>query len=375
MTLNRAVAGLLISAALLPVVFAQDAVDPEGAAADAPADGGAIDQCAADNGDPPERGLHIAAVFIQVAISLSGTLIPILLKKFNLASQWTDTAFDIVRNFGTGVILATGFVHMLIPAAQLLTSPCLPSGWTDYSGLPAVFAMAGIMVVQFVQTAASALLTYSMSRRVSTGSEDPEKSKEKTPTEVTVIGNEHSDADGHHHLREELFGTGPQAQELKKKQLTVYILELGIASHSFFVGLALGTSRGSELRALMVALAFHQFFEGMALSATVIDAKFISKLPLIIMVCLYTVITPVGVTVGAVINDSFNPNSPAALLTQGIVDAFAAGILIYDSLVNLLHQNVTANTNFHLSSLGRKALLFGAFYVGAGIMAFIGKYA
>ncbi|KAJ3340617.1 hypothetical protein HDU93_006732 [Gonapodya sp. JEL0774] len=299
------------------------------------------DPCAADLTDPPELGLHIAAVFIQVAISLFGTLIPILLKRYNLGGSRTDTVFEIIRNFGTGIILATGFVHMLIPAVELLASECLPSGWTNYEALAGVFAMAGIIVVQILQTLAIGVLSNTskkarsaldIEKSPSFGGEKKVSDQDSGATEIAIVPEGHSAEDGHGHLRDALFGEGAVSDELKKKQVTVYVLELGIASHSFFVGLALGTARGSELRALMVALAFHQFFEGMALSATLIDAKFTSKLPLIIMVCLYTIITPLGVSVGAGINSTFNPNSNAALLTQGIMDAFAAGILIYDSL-------------------------------------------
>ena len=33
--------------------------------------------------------------------------------------------------FGFGTILSTGFIHMLEPATDNLSSPCLPASWTD----------------------------------------------------------------------------------------------------------------------------------------------------------------------------------------------------------------------------------------------------
>jgi zinc transporter 1/2/3 len=60
----------------------------------------------------------------------------------------------------------------------------------------------------------------------------------------------------------------------QRRQVTLYILEVGIATHSFIIGMALGVASGSEVTSLMIALAFHQLFEGMALSATALDAGF-----------------------------------------------------------------------------------------------------
>lgn len=52
------------------------------------------------------------------------------------------------------------------------------------------------------------------------------------------------------------------------RQITAYILELGIATHSIIIGLTLGITTGPEFQTLLVAIVFHQFFEGFALSTT-----------------------------------------------------------------------------------------------------------
>lgn len=51
------------------------------------------------------------------------------------------------------------------------------------------------------------------------------------------------------------------------------------------------------------------------------------------MVCFYSLTTPLGIAIGIGINESFMPNSTQALLALGIIDALAAGILIYDACV------------------------------------------
>ncbi|KXS14136.1 Zinc/iron permease, partial [Gonapodya prolifera JEL478] len=413
------------------------------------------DPCAPDFSEDRERSLHIAAIFIQIAISLSGTLIPIILQRYNLAGKFTDFVFDGIRNFGTGIILTTGTIHMLLPAYTLLTSPCLPPKWsTDYTAFTGVFALVGMLLTQVhpddrvgVSTSDQIVLVFCVSvstfptpvksfsynhtdhvsehghahehahdheehleRGYRDGASDltlpsnhahtngpPSSSPHSSPHTHTHTHTHtrtdsspalpfvpkdqphthpfHEEDDGHGHLRDALFAGGDVAGRLRKKQVTVYLLETGIASHSFFVGLVLGTSRGAELRALMFALAFHQFFEGMALSATLLDAKFTSRAPAIIMVCLYTIIKPLGVAVGIALNEAYNPNSPAALLTQGILDAVSAGVLIYDSLVNLLHVNITSNAKFHASPVWKKTVTFALLYAGVAVMSTIGKFA
>ena len=91
----------------------------------------------------------------------------------------------------------------------------------------------------------------------------------------------------------------------------------------------MGTSSGSEFTALLIALCFHQFFEGFALGSTVVDANFKSRAITYMLVMAYAVTTPLGVGIGIAIHQSYNANSTQALLSQGILDALSAGILIY----------------------------------------------
>jgi zinc transporter 1/2/3 len=42
------------------------------------------------------------------------------------------------KYFGSGVIIATAFIHLLAPAFEELGSECLSGAWTDYSWAPAI---------------------------------------------------------------------------------------------------------------------------------------------------------------------------------------------------------------------------------------------
>lgn len=58
----------------------------------------------------------------------------------------------IVRHFGTGVLIATAFVHLLPTAFISLGDPCLSSFWTvDYPAMPGAIALAAVFLVSLVE--------------------------------------------------------------------------------------------------------------------------------------------------------------------------------------------------------------------------------
>ena len=96
-----------------------------------------------------------------------------------------------------------------------------------------------------------------------------------------------------------------------KTRVIAYLLEFGIAVHSIIIGLALGCQTDvSEIRALMIALCFHQTFEGFALGASVVQAQ-LSWIKNIIMVCIFSSTTPIGIAIGIGITESQNSESPS----------------------------------------------------------------
>ncbi|KAK4230135.1 Zinc/iron permease [Podospora fimiseda] len=93
--------------------------------------------------------LHVAGLFMVLAASIIGAGFPVMAKKV----KWLNVpqkAFFICKHFGTGVLIATAFVHLLPVAFASLTDPCLPDLFTDqYPALPGVIMM-GSMFCLFV---------------------------------------------------------------------------------------------------------------------------------------------------------------------------------------------------------------------------------
>lgn len=101
---------------------------------------------------------------------------------------------------------------------------------------------------------------------------------------------------------------------------------------------------------------------------------FVAVQPIFLVVA-YSLTTPLGIAVGIGIESSFQSNSPSTLIGLGVIDAIAAGILIYDACVNLVSANMTNNPTFIALSGGRKALSFGVFWLAVALMSLIGKWA
>lgn len=58
----------------------------------------------------------------------------------------------LVRHFGTGVLIATAFVHLLPTAFISLGDPCLSGFWTkDYPAMPGAIALAAIFFVAVIE--------------------------------------------------------------------------------------------------------------------------------------------------------------------------------------------------------------------------------
>ena len=119
--------------------------------------------CDEDGGDRDKKKAlryKIAAIISILVGGGIGVLIPILGKTIP-ALRPEKNIFFIIKAFAAGVILATGFIHVLPDAFESLTSPCLnehPWGDFPFTGFVAMVAAIGTLMVD-----ASATSYYSRS--------------------------------------------------------------------------------------------------------------------------------------------------------------------------------------------------------------------
>lgn len=102
-------------------------------------------------GDAYDLPLHVAALFIILGTSTVACAFPILATRFPRLHIPTSFLF-FVSHFGTGVLIATAFVHLLPTAFTSLGDPCLSDFWTkDYPAMPGAIALGGIFLVTVIE--------------------------------------------------------------------------------------------------------------------------------------------------------------------------------------------------------------------------------
>lgn len=318
--------------------------------------------------------LKLVAMASILVCSVAGVAIPLVCRRL----RSDGGAFSLAKAFAAGVILSTGFVHMLPEAVESLSDPSLPE--FPFSGFAAMMAALGTLVLDFVGTA-----FYERKH-------EKEEEKKKKKGMLAAAELPAADKDGKHidrsmhivgvHAHAAAHGGGgsdveagdADADYSHVRHIVVsQILELGIISHSVIIGLSLGVSQNPcTIRPLVVALSFHQFFEGFALGGCISQARF-KTLKEILMACFFAITTPGGIAIGLAAASSFDPESPKAVIVEGILDSVSAGILIYMALVDLIATDFLGRQRTSSTSLQIGA--YAALFLGAGSMSMLAVWA
>lgn len=346
--------------------------------------------------------LKLVAIGSIMVAGATGITIPLLGRRKSFLA--TDgNLFTAAKAFAAGVILATGFVHMLPDASENLTNECLPSRpWSEFpfAGFLAMMSALVTLLADFVGTQMYERKREKMKSEklgfdglldsVSPAGVKPvdrppaEKGKDGKVfgEEESIVGihahagahgHAHGARDGHvvevyDHHADDGDGHGhshgfDDGNSEARHTVVSQVLELGIVSHSVLIGLSLGVSHSPcTIRPLVAALSFHQFFEGFALGGCIAQAKF-KQMSTIIMSCFFAFTTPAGIAVGIGLARFYNPSSPGALIVEGILDAISSGILIYMALVDLIAADFMSKRmrcNKRLQVVSYFALFLGA---------------
>ncbi|XP_037479664.1 zinc transporter 8-like [Triticum dicoccoides] len=338
--------------------------------------------------------LKIAAFFSILVCGALGCSLPVLGRRVPALRPEGDVFF-LVKAFAAGVILATGFIHILPDAFENLTSDCLPSDgpWKDFpfAGLGAMVGAIGTLVVDTVATGyftrahlnkdgahghgavSSSAAVVDEEKQAAAAASEEARRHEGGEHEVHV----HTHAThGHAHGSAALVAAVGGAEDEKdtiRHRVISQVLELGIVVHSVIIGISLGASQDPEtIKPLVVALSFHQMFEGMGLGGCIVQAKFKAR-SIVTMILFFCLTTPVGIAVGYGISRVYNENSPTALVVEGGLNSVAAGILVYMALVDLLAEDFM---NPKVQSRGKLQLGINvSMLVGAGLMSMLAKWA
>ncbi|KAF9115795.1 high-affinity Zn(2+) transporter zrt1 [Mortierella sp. AM989] len=429
------------------------------------------DECAPDAGNREDynTGLHIASIFIILAASALGVFMPVIASKVRVL-RISDRILTLGKQFGTGIILATAFIHMMPTAMFNLSSPCLgPEFSENYTAFGGLFILLSSLFMHWIEfvavehnerrmreaaanrgledieidlgglgatgvaaapcpghsvtiveetpchgscssisscdfdhpnqeimlaSAAAKSCGSSITKNDSfpspagSGAHTPEHEHnhehihvsepapalEKRPVKNADIHrtkshHHHTQAVGHSHAH------GLSLLDESQRKISTYILEGGIAAHSVIIGVSLGVARSSEFTGLLIALVFHQFFEGFALGARIAALAFDTSYTHYALALIFSLTTPVGVAIGVGISNTYSSNSKSSLLVEGIFDSISTGIMLYMGYVNLLAIEFNLNGELRKESKKVKSMCFFALWLGAGVMAAIGRWA
>lgn len=197
------------------------------------------------------------------------------------------------KSFGVGVILATAFIHMMVPSLEKLASPCLGYLWHEtYPAFGGLIAMSTILVMQLIEYVAFNELEHYFehleelhphpstsfnNRHVAAAIVCDHQSIDQATIVDGYISHQHNNAIPLPYIQNQRnnyyhpFNTCPahnrfnnQSDEMKDKRrwLNTIALEFGILTHSVIIGITLGVSPQADFVGLLVAICFHQFFEG-----------------------------------------------------------------------------------------------------------------
>lgn len=167
------------------------------------------------------------------------------------------------------------------------------------------------------------------------------------------------------------------AERSFRQQIAAFlVLEFGVLFHSVIIGLTLGSVGGDEFSTLYVVIVFHQSFEGLGLGARLSAIQFPHRLRwLPYVLCIgYGLTTPIAIAIGIGLSTIYDSGSFTANVVSGILDSTSAGILLYTGFVELLARDFLFNPD---RTDDDKQLLFmlASLFLGAGIMALLGKWA
>ncbi|CAK7336960.1 unnamed protein product [Dovyalis caffra] len=309
--------------------------------------------------------LKIIAIVSILITSMIGVSAPLFTRSVP-ALHPDKSLFVIVKAFAAGIILATGFMHVLPDSFDMLSSSCLSENPWHKFPFTGFVAMLSAIITLMVDSMATSVYT----KKATIGVNPESDARGARPDQEMAMENA-GHFHGHGHHCEAKLAVGET--QLLRYRVIAMVLELGIIVHSIVIGLSLGASNNTcSIKGLIAALCFHQMFEGMGLGGCILQAEY-KLFKKAIMAFFFSVTTPFGIVLGIGLSKTYKENSPTALVTVGLLNASSAGLLVYMALVDLLAADFMGPKLQGSVKLQIKSYM--AVLLGAGGMSVMAKWA
>ncbi|KAK7701988.1 low-affinity Zn(2+) transporter zrt2 [Botryosphaeria dothidea] len=348
--------------------------------------------CDTGNEYDGRMGVRISSIFVILVGSMLGAWFPVFARR-HAGMGVPEWAFFVAKFFGSGVIIATAFIHLLGPAEEALTNECLTGPITDYSWVEGIILMT-VMVLFFVELMAMRYAhfgghdhdhdqdteAHGHALAATKDDVDGQKSADSIEPTSSTPGHDHL-GHGRDHTANEDFNVNWEDKGLVPEsysaQLTaVFILEFGVIFHSVFIGLTLAVA-GEEFSTLYVVLVFHQTFEGLGLGSRLSAVPWpkSKRWTPYLLALGYGISTPIAIAIGLGVRASYPPEGATTLIVNGVFDSISAGILIYTGLVELMAHEFMFSPSMSKAPIKTVISAFVLMCLGAGLMALLGKWA
>lgn len=338
------------------------------------------DACETGNEFDGRIGLRISSIFVILVGSTFGALFPVIARRFGGRGGVPGWTFFIAKYFGSGVIIATAFIHLLAPAEEALTNPCLTGPITEYSWVEGIVLMTIIalffvelMVMRYSRFGAGHV--HDEEGHAHTHIGDPQI-QEVDKSQNYMPGEDHLGHSREHHDADDSENNRAAIEDYAAQLTSIFILEFGIIFHSVFIGLTLAVS-GAEFTTLYIVLVFHQTFEGLGLGsrlAMIPWPKSKRHTPYFLGLA-YGISTPIAIAIGLGVRQSYPPEGRTTLIVNGVFDSISAGILIYTALVELMAHEFMFSSSMRKAPIREVLAAFVLLCLGAALMALLGKWA
>ncbi|EAW11373.1 low-affinity Zn(2+) transporter ZRT2 [Aspergillus clavatus NRRL 1] len=338
---------------------------------------GATPSCDTGNEYDGRMGLRISSIFVIMVGSMFGAIFPVFARNLG-KSGFPRWAFFVAKYFGSGVIIATAFIHLLAPAEEALTNECLTGPITEYSWAEGIILMT-IVVLFFVELMVMRYARFGQGHAHEIDHDHPSDHGLDSPAS-TVDPKSHLPGEDHlGHSREHPdpeSGKKDSIEDYVAQLTSIFILEFGIIFHSVFIGLTLAVS-GEEFVTLYIVLVFHQTFEGLGLGSRLAMTLWprSKRFTPYILGFAYGISTPIAIAIGLGVRKSYPPEGYTTLIVNGVFDSISAGILIYTALVELMAHEFMFSPSMRKAPIQNVLAAFGLLCLGALLMALLGKWA
>jgi solute carrier family 39 (zinc transporter), member 1/2/3 len=320
----------------------------------------------------------------MLATSAIAVFLPLVLNRLPFRGAINSFVFTSIKQFGTGVIISTGFVHLYTHAYLMFTSPCIQG--VDFEGTTSAFVMAGLFLAFLVEYIGHRIVVARARKHQTPNGDLPSSTDTETHDSSTTTSSKEPGGNdipqqpppppqktlvalGHHH-------GNPFSPTNPNSKLSVLVMEAGVLFHSILIGITLVVAGDSFYRTLLVVIIFHQFFEGLALGARI--ALIPSKIwpEKILMGAAFALITPLGMGIGIGVLNQFNGNDSATLWVIGVLDALSAGVLIWVGVVDMWARDwVVEGGEMVEAKLGLVGVGIVSLIAGLVVMSVLGKWA